>query len=173
MRVAVSSNGPDLGSAASTTFGRCPMYLFIDTESMRFEATTNPACNAAGGAGIQAAQFVIGADIQAIITGKVGPKAMNVIQAAQVPVYLFSEGTVRQAVEDFKAGKLPIATGSNAPEGQGKLAAGSGWPQEGSTTDPFSLDRNEEINALKSEMMGVRRRLTQVLERIHQLEEGS
>ena len=115
MRVVVSSNGADLDAQVSHTFGRCPMYLFVDTESMRFEAATNPASAATSGAGVQAAQFVTGTDIQAIITGEVGPKAMNVLQAARIPIYLFRGGTVRQAVEDFKAGKLPIAPGSKAP----------------------------------------------------------
>lgn len=161
MRVVVSSNGADLDAQASHTFGRCPMYLFVDTESMRFEVAANPGSDASSGAGVQAAQFVTGVDIQAIITGEVGPKAMNVLKAARVPIYLFRGGAVRQAVEDFKAGKLPTAPGSEAPEEQAELQANR------------TGNREEEIQVLKSEMMSMRHRLTQVLERIQQLQEGS
>jgi len=53
MRIVVSANGADLDAAASPVFGRCPTYVFVDTETMVFEAVDNPAMNAAGGAGIQ------------------------------------------------------------------------------------------------------------------------
>ena len=173
MKVVVSSNGADLEAPASVTFGRCPMYLFVDMESMQFEAVANPASDASGGAGVQAAQFVISADIQAIITGKVGPKAMNVLHTARIPVYLFGEGTVRQAVEDFKAGKLPLASESNAPEGHGKAQGGGNRLGARPTAKPSPGTRDEEIEALKNEMMDLRQRLTQVLERINQLQEGN
>jgi predicted Fe-Mo cluster-binding NifX family protein len=143
------------------------MYLFVDTESMEFEAAPNPAIDAPGGAGIRAAQFVTSADVQAVITGKVGPNAINVLQAAGVPVYLFRDGTVRQAVDNFVAGKLSTASEESVQSGQGnkhrpKTKAG---PHPGS--------REEEIVTLKAEAMGLRKKLTNILDRIDRLQEGS
>jgi hypothetical protein len=59
MKIVVTSNGRDLDAPASPMFGRCPVYVFVDTDTMQFEAVDNPAMSAAGGAGIQAAQFVV------------------------------------------------------------------------------------------------------------------
>ena len=131
MKVVVSSNGPDLKAAASAIFGRCPMYLFVDTESLEFEATPNPACDAPGGAGIRAAEFVTSSNVQAVITGRVGPNATNVLQAAGVPVYLFPGGTVRQAVEAYKRGELRSASSPTVGGhfGQGGRAMGGGRGQ--------------------------------------------
>ena len=52
MKVVVTSNGSDMNAEASPAFGRCPVYVFVDTETMEFEAIRNPAANASGGAGI-------------------------------------------------------------------------------------------------------------------------
>src|SRR5690554_2371286 len=106
MRIVVSANGADLEAPASPVFGRCPVYVFVDTDTMAFEALENPAINAPGGAGIQAAQFIVEQKAQAVITGNVGPNAFNVLNAAGVGVYPFGGDTVRQAVEAFKAGEL-------------------------------------------------------------------
>ena len=105
MKVVVSSNGTDLSSPSNDQFGRCPTFVFVDTGSMEFEAKANEAANAPGGAGVQAAQFVTAAGAQAVITGRVGPKAMEVLETAGVPVHRFQGGTVREAVEHFKADK--------------------------------------------------------------------
>jgi len=115
MKIVVTANGADLDAPASPVFGRCPAYVFVDTETMAFEAVENPAIAAAGGAGIQAAQFVVERGAQAVVTGNVGPNAFSVFQSARTPVYLFGGGTVRQAVEAFKSGQLPTAGGASAP----------------------------------------------------------
>lgn len=78
MRIVVTANGTDLDAPASPVFGRCSTYIFVDTETMKFEAIDNPAMSAPGGAGIQAAQFVIEQGAQAVLTGNVGPNAFNV-----------------------------------------------------------------------------------------------
>lgn len=106
MKIVVTANGSDLDAPVSPVFGRCTMYIFVDPEKMTFEAVPNPAASSAGGAGTQAAQFVIARGVGAVLTGKVGPKASEVFQAAKMPVLLAPEGTVRQAVEAYKAGKL-------------------------------------------------------------------
>lgn len=167
MKVVVSSNGSNLESPASATFGRCPMYVFVDTESMEFEAVPNPASDAPGGAGIRAAQFVTGADVQAVITGNIGPNAINVLHAAGVPVYLFHDGSVRRAVEDFMAGNLSTASEQSVPRGQGKSPG-----QKTESASP-SRSREEEIATLKAEAMGLPKKMTSILERIERLQEGS
>jgi predicted Fe-Mo cluster-binding NifX family protein len=115
MKIVVSAQGENLDSPASPVFGRCPTYVFVEPETMEFEAVSNPAMNQAGGAGIQAAQFVVSQGAHAVLTGNLGPNAFDVLQAAGVPGYLAETGTVRQAVEAYKQGQLQPMGGSNVP----------------------------------------------------------
>jgi len=115
MRVVISAQGENLDAPASPVFGRCPAYIFVETETMEFEAVPNPAMNQGGGAGIQAAQFVVERGAQAVLSGNLGPNAYDVLQAAGVPGYLVPEGTVRQVVEAFKAGQLQSMGGGAGP----------------------------------------------------------
>jgi predicted Fe-Mo cluster-binding NifX family protein len=123
MRIAVSAQGDGLDAPSSPVFGRCPTYVFVDTETLDHESAPNPAMSQGSGAGTQAAQFVVNHGAQAVLTGNLGPNAFDVFQAAGVPGYLIPAGTVRQAVEAFMAGELqPMAGASAAPHsgaGQG------------------------------------------------------
>jgi predicted Fe-Mo cluster-binding NifX family protein len=122
MRIAVTANGADLDAPASPVFGRCTTYILVDTETMQYEAVANPAVSAGGGAGVQAAQFVIERGAQAVVTGNVGPNAFGVFRAGGIPVYLFKGGTVRQAVEAYKRGLLSSISGAtvSAHAGMGR-----------------------------------------------------
>jgi predicted Fe-Mo cluster-binding NifX family protein len=110
MKIVVTAQGTDLASFVDPRFGRCQYFLFIDTDSVRFEALPNQAQQAAGGAGIQAAQFVVEKGVQAVITGSVGPNADEVLKKANIPVYR-GAGTVLGVVGKFKEGKLPQGGG--------------------------------------------------------------
>ena len=145
MKVVISSNGADLDSPLNETFGRCPMFVFVDTETMEHEAVANPAAEAPSGAGIRAVELVAGADIKAVITGRVGPKAMDVLNAAGVEIYTVKAkgGTVLQAVEEFKAERM-------------------GSPPR---------SRKEEIQALEAEVAGLRQKLSQLVQRIEHAQE--
>jgi predicted Fe-Mo cluster-binding NifX family protein len=174
MRIAVSANGADLGAQASPVFGRCPVYVFVDTETSASEAMENPAISAPGGAGIQAAQFVVEQGAQAVVTGNVGPNAYNVLQAAGVAVYLFQGGTVAEAVEAFRAGQLQEVSGATSPQHAG-LGQGRGGGRGGamrlrqSTAEPAS-PHDREVAALQETVVALRRQLAEVMERLEQLE---
>jgi predicted Fe-Mo cluster-binding NifX family protein len=112
MKVLVTATGTDLDAATSPVFGRCPTYMVVDTETMDASAIDNPAVAAGGGAGIQAAQFVVEQGVQAVVSGNLGPNAYDVLHAAQIPVYTFGGGTVREAVDAFQAGSLSAVSGA-------------------------------------------------------------
>ena len=191
MRIVVSANGADLDAPASPVFGRCPAYVFVDTETMEFEAVENPAIAAPGGAGIQAAQFVIERGAQAVVTGNVGPNAFNVFRSAGVPIYLFGGGTVREAVEAFKSGKLQSIGDANVQAGMGMgrgrgrgMGMGMGMgrraggafpvtppPPPTSTVDP-APPHEEEIASLRDMAGSLRKQLAEVIERLDRLEKG-
>jgi predicted Fe-Mo cluster-binding NifX family protein len=114
MKVAVTSEGNDLGSPIDPRFGRARNFLVVDTETDEFAAHDNTQnVNAAQGAGIQAGRTVVDLGVAALITGNVGPKAFATLQAANVRVYPGASGTVKEAVENFKAGQLQPADKAN------------------------------------------------------------
>ena len=106
MRVVISSTGETLDAGVDAVFGRCATFVCVDTETSDVSAWSNPALAASGGAGIQAAQFVLDQKVDAVVTSNLGPNAVRVFAAAGVPVYAVQGGTVGQAVEALQAGTL-------------------------------------------------------------------
>ena len=106
MKIIVTASGPELSSPVDPRFGRCPYFIVVDTDSMDFKSHTNASQGAMGGAGIQAGQFAGSLGGEAILTGNVGPNASRVLASSNLKVYIGATGTVKEAVEAFKAGKL-------------------------------------------------------------------
>jgi predicted Fe-Mo cluster-binding NifX family protein len=114
MKIVVTSQGADLDSPVDPRFGRASYFLLVDTETDQFTVHDNdPTLNVAQGAGIQAAQAVVRLGAVAVLTGHVGPKAFATLQAGQIAVYPGAAGTVRQTLEEFRAGRLQLAAKAN------------------------------------------------------------
>jgi predicted Fe-Mo cluster-binding NifX family protein len=107
VKVAVTSQGPGLSGEVDLRFGRARFFVVVDTATGE-SATHDNAGNldAVQGAGIQAAQDVIGLGVEAVVTGNVGPKAFTTLQAGNVKAYIGAAGSVSDAVEQLKAGQL-------------------------------------------------------------------
>lgn len=115
MKICVTAQGPTLDAPIDVRFGRCANFIFVDPDSMQFEAIPNPGAMASGGAGIQAAQFIIERGATAVLTGSVGPNAYDALAASQVKIHTGITGTVRDAVVQFRSGKLKALSGATAP----------------------------------------------------------
>jgi predicted Fe-Mo cluster-binding NifX family protein len=114
MKVAVTSQGSDLAAAVDPRFGRAKSFIAVDTESGEFSVCDNAQnLNAAQGAGIQAAANVIDLDVDAVVTGNVGPKAFAALKEGNVPIFIGAGGTVADAVQQLKDGKLQEADDPN------------------------------------------------------------
>jgi predicted Fe-Mo cluster-binding NifX family protein len=114
VKVAVTSQGPDLTSAVDPRFGRAKFFIVVDTatgESTAHDNTQN--LNALQGAGIQAAQKVVSLGVEAVLTGNVGPKAFTTLQAGGVKTYIGGARSVTDAVEQLKAGRLECVSKPN------------------------------------------------------------
>jgi len=118
MKVAVTSQGSVLSSELDPRFGRAKYFVVVDTESGEFAAHDNGTnLEAAHGAGVQAAQDVVRLGAEAVITGNLGPKAADALRAGGVKVYRQTWGTVRDAIEQFKQGRLQEISDADAPGG--------------------------------------------------------
>jgi len=138
MKIAVASSGTTLDVPVDPRFGRCPFFLVVDTDTLQFEVLENQAAQAGGGAGIQAAQAVARAGAEGVIAGNFGPNAFQALTAGGIPVYTGATGTVAEAVQLFKDGKLQELEGASVPSHFG-TAAGTpavGTPPFGGTPAP-------------------------------------
>ncbi len=125
MKVCVTAGAEGLDAPVDPRFGRCPFFVFVDSESMAAESVPNTSANASGGAGIQAAQMLANLGVEALITGNIGPNAMQTLSAAKIKVYQHHGGTVRDAVEQFKRGELTAVAAATAPA-HGGMGYGAG-----------------------------------------------
>ena len=111
MKVCVTASAGGLDAPVDPRFGRCPYFIIVDSETMKFEVVPNTAAGAMAGAGIQAAQLVAGLGAEVVITGNVGPNAFQALSAAGVRIVVGAYGTVREVVEKYKRGELKEAGG--------------------------------------------------------------
>jgi predicted Fe-Mo cluster-binding NifX family protein len=131
MRIAVAASGNTLDAQVDPRFGRCAWFVIVDSDRMAFEAVENPGAMAGGGAGIQAAQLVASKGAQVVVAGNMGPNAHQALAAAGIQILPFAGGTVRQAVEAVKAGKLAAASAPTVPLHFGTGGVAPGAPQTG------------------------------------------
>lgn len=139
MKVCVTAGAEGLDAPVDPRFGRCPFFVFVDLESMAVESVPNTSANASGGAGIQAAQMLASLGAGALITGNIGPNAMQTLSAAKIGIYQQRGGLVRDAVEQFKRDELVAITAATAPahggmgygQGAGRGRGGGGRGQGG------------------------------------------
>jgi predicted Fe-Mo cluster-binding NifX family protein len=127
MKIAVSASSPELSSPVDPRFGRCPYFLFVDPANMQFEAVENPNVASTGGAGIQSAQLAVKKGANVLLTGSCGPNAFQTFQAAGVEVVVGVTGTVQEAVQQYKSGKLQPTAQPNVPPHFG-TSTGGGSP---------------------------------------------
>lgn len=105
-RICVTSSGNTLESQIDPRFGRCAYFIIVDPETQQFQAISNEAAMASGGAGIRAAQIVAEQNVEAVLTGSVGPNAYPALQNAGIRILAGASGSVKSAVESYRTGAL-------------------------------------------------------------------
>lgn len=114
MKIAFTTSGDDLQAPLDARFGRAPKFLVYDLEKGSFEVMDNGQnLNAARGAGIQVAETVARAGVNELVTGHCGPNAFRVLSAAGIKVYNTDAGTIAEALELYRAGKLSASGGAD------------------------------------------------------------
>lgn len=107
-KIAISSSGDQVESPVVHNFGRAPYFALFD-ESGEVSVYANPGLDAMGGAGVKAAQSVVNSGVNTVITGKVGPRAEDVLKEAGIKVFICHDSlSVKDAFEFYKNGKLQM-----------------------------------------------------------------
>jgi predicted Fe-Mo cluster-binding NifX family protein len=107
LKIVISSTGTLLDDKTHDLFGRCDFLIVFDTETGDVKAVKNENKDAESGAGIGCAQVVFDEGAQVVISGKVGPKAYEVLQHSEVDIFLTPFVIpVSHALEKYKQGLL-------------------------------------------------------------------
>lgn len=111
-------------------FGRCPFFVIVDLDSMDVNSVANTYAEESSGVGIQAAQTIARLGAKALITGNIGPNALQTLISANIDVYQLQGVTVRDAVDKFKRQELTKISSPTRPAhggmGQGRGPMGQG-----------------------------------------------
>lgn len=185
MKIAISATGSGLEAEVEPRFGRCPYFIIVDTDTMKFEVMDNSSAMAAGGAGISAGQMVANKGVQAVLTGNCGPNAYQVLSAAGIQIVTGVSGKVRDAVEAYKSGNFQATSqptvGAHFGMGGGGLGVGRGMGRGkgvgmGAGMMPGAVPMAQqpspglELEALQAQLQGLTQQLADVKRRIDELE---
>lgn len=124
MKLCISASGREIDSTVDPAFGRAPFFHIVDTETMAREVIENQA---AGGqsAGIATARMVADKDIQAVLTGVVGPNAMDILKARNITLFegISAGDSIQAALDKFMRGQFSKNSAPTAGQG---VRAGAG-----------------------------------------------
>jgi predicted Fe-Mo cluster-binding NifX family protein len=119
MKICISSRGDTLDAQIDPRFGRCQYFIIVDTDTLKYEAVTNPNIDAMGGAGIQSGQLIASKNVKAVLTGNVGPNAFQTLQTVGIEVITGISGSVKEAIEKYKKGDFRVAQGPSTASHSG------------------------------------------------------
>ena len=110
MKIAISAEGPTTQDIVDPRFGRAAGFVIYDTETKTLEYIDNGAAQAAAqGAGLMAVETVVEAGAKVGLSGYIGPKALEALQAVGLgTVQDMDNRTVGNVIADFEAGNLTV-----------------------------------------------------------------
>jgi predicted Fe-Mo cluster-binding NifX family protein len=106
MKICITSQNGSLDGEIDSRFGRAAYFLIVNTDNLEYESIQNPYAQAGGGAGIQAAQFIVNKQAEAVITGNIGPNAFQVLKESGISVVTGVSGIVKNSVERYNKGEF-------------------------------------------------------------------
>ncbi|HDH45079.1 MAG TPA: dinitrogenase iron-molybdenum cofactor biosynthesis protein [Thermococcus sp.] len=119
MKIAVSAMADNMDAMVDARFGRCAYFVIVEVEGNKikgYEVIKNPGVTAIGGAGIQAAQIVVGKGVDVVITGNVGPNAFRALSTAGIKIVAGVGGiTVKDAIDRYLKGELKETSAPTTP----------------------------------------------------------
>jgi len=103
MKIAISSKNQDINGSVNEIFGRCPYFIIIEIEDGKIGETQvikNESIEQTSGAGISAASLVADQKVGVVITGNIGPRALEVLNQFNILVYSGS-GKIKEVIQSF------------------------------------------------------------------------
>jgi predicted Fe-Mo cluster-binding NifX family protein len=109
MKICVSTAKGGIDDIVHPLFGRAPTFTFVSVVNGNItgsEVFPNDYSGAAGGAGVQCAQFVIKHNAGAAISGRFGPHAYDALKDAGIDMVTVGDMSVKDAVLGYLNGTV-------------------------------------------------------------------
>ena len=101
MKVVISATGETIDSEIDTHFGRCPYFVIVEIENKEIKSVTaveNYGDKQTQGAGITAAEQVAKLKPDIVITGRLGPRAVDVLNQFNIKT-LYTTGKINEVLQ--------------------------------------------------------------------------
>ncbi|MHC1689087.1 MAG: NifB/NifX family molybdenum-iron cluster-binding protein [Methanothrix sp.] len=113
MKVCIPTMGDcGMDEALCQHFGRAPTFTIIDVDTGTVQVLPNVSEHM-GGSGLPT-ETIFAEGVHVMIVGGLGPKAVSAFSQAGVDVFVGATGTVKDAIEDWRADMLTRANLENA-----------------------------------------------------------
>jgi len=106
MKIAIPVDNESMEANVSVSFGRSTYFLIYETDNQKFEYFKNEAANSQGGAGIKAAQFLVDANIDILLTPRCGENAANVFSETNIKLYQTRGTSIPYNLNAYLGGEL-------------------------------------------------------------------
>jgi len=137
MLIAFTAMENSLESMIDPRFGRAAYYVIVNTDTDEITIHDNSTgINASNGAGTGAAQTLSEYGVKELYTGRVGPKAADVLNTAGIIYHENITGTVQEVLSRIKAGNFTTTTTTVEPS---TVSPAEGTGITGNSTCPGAL----------------------------------
>jgi len=107
MKFCITAQGPSLDSKFEEHFARAPYFIFYDSRTGTLEAIRNGFVVSDTRIGQNAVQLLKLNGLEAVITGKIGENARDLLKGAGIAIRIFNgEGTVKDAIDTVLSNPL-------------------------------------------------------------------
>ena len=114
MNLCIPAMGPEgMTASVSGHFGGAPYFAIYNTETQQCKVLENINLHHSHGA-CQPLRAIAGLDIDAVVCGGMGARALMLLNQGGIRVYLGQAGTVHEIAAAFQQGNLPELTPANA-----------------------------------------------------------
>lgn len=110
LKICLTSKGKDMSSELDLRFGRCQQFIIFDTESKEYDVIENSGFSSAHGAGVSAAQQVANEKVSVVITGSLGPNAMNILSADEIKGFIGKSMSLEENIKAYENNELSEIT---------------------------------------------------------------
>jgi len=124
MKLMAATTKGGLDDLVSEVFGRCATFTIVDVDGKDIKGANvvpNQFAGGTGGVGIQVAQMAVKEKVRAVLAGRFGPNASEVLTKAGIEMVPMAGVPVRQAVEKYLSREALALAGNSAamPPGPG------------------------------------------------------